>query len=194
MAREAYSRRFDDALALATDAFRRKSRKETTIPYETHLLAVCALVGEHGGDEDQMIAAILHDYLEDIEGTTAAELEGRFGERVANLVVALSDATSRPKPPWRPRKEAYLAALRHEPHDVKLISAADKWHNCRSIIRDHRVMGDRIFERFSVEKEQTLWYFRAVIDALAEGWNHAILDELRAAVAELHEHSGVQLG
>jgi (p)ppGpp synthase/HD superfamily hydrolase len=185
----AYTTRFDEAVALALSAFRHKWRKATDIPYATHLLAVCAIVGEHGGDEDQMIAAVLHDYLEDIEGATHEELERRFGLRVSTLVRALSDATEHPKPPWKPRKEAYLQALRDEPVDVKLISAADKLHNCRSIVRDHLVQGEAVFSRFTAPKADTLWYFRAVVDALGHGWDHPLLDELRLAVDELHRVS-----
>jgi (p)ppGpp synthase/HD superfamily hydrolase len=181
----AYSPRFDEAVAYAIDSFRTKYRKATRVPYVTHLLAVCALVGEHGGDEDQMIAAILHDTLEDVDGSSAEELERRFGKRVAHLVVALSDTVVRPKPPWKERKQKYLAHLRHEPVDIKLISCADKLHNCRSVIRDHKVVGDDVFERFSAPKHETLWYFREVAAALGEGWTHPLLDELRSAVAEL---------
>jgi (p)ppGpp synthase/HD superfamily hydrolase len=193
MAKQAYSRRFDDAMNLAVEAFRDKFRKQTQIPYITHLIAVCATVGEHGGDEDQLIAALLHDYLEDIPGATASELQDRFGERVAAYVIALSDTTVHPKPPWKQRKVSYLAHLRDEAPDLKLISAADKLHNCRSVIRDHNVMGEKIFDRFSVPKEETLWYFRAVLEALETNWRHPILDELRDAVNDLHRVSEVPI-
>lgn len=183
--RPAYSRRFDEAVALALDAFRHEVRKGTHVPYMTHLLAVTALVGEHGGDEDQLIAAVLHDWLEDIEGSSVEVLTERFGPRVAGLVVALTDATERPKPAWRERKERYLAHLAIEPADVKLISAADKLHNCRSIRRDHLAMGDAIYDRFTGRKEGTLWYYRAVVEALAVGWSSPLLDELRREVEAL---------
>lgn len=187
----AYTERLDRALALVTHAFRPVFRKGTGAPYLTHLLMVTALVGEHGGDEDQMIAALLHDYLEDIEGSSSAELEQAFGERVARLVVALSDTVVRPKPPWKQRKVRYIAHLADEPHEVKLISAADKLHNCRSIVRDHRAMGDAIFDRFRPEKHETLWYYREVYTALRVGWRHPILDDLEREIRELHRLSGV---
>jgi len=113
-------------------------------------------------------------------------LRDRFGERVAGLVLALSDTLVHPKPPWKGRKERYLAHLRTEPHDVKLISAADKLHNCGTIVRDHRATGDAVFSRFSASKEQTLWYFRSCVDALGDGWEHPLLEELRRMVDELH--------
>jgi len=180
-----YTTRFDDAVALAVDSFRDIVRKETTIPYITHLFSVCATVGEHGGDEDQMIAAMLHDLLEDVEGTSAEQLEARFGARVARLVVALSDTTLRPKPPWRQRKERYLEHLAGEDPEVKLISAADKLHNCLSIRRDLRLFGATTFNRFTGGRDGTLWYYEQVAVALGRGWEHPLLDELVENVGAL---------
>ncbi len=184
---ECYSRRLDDALGYAANAFRSHVRKGSGVPYLTHLLQVMATVGEHGGDEDQMIAAVLHDYLEDVEGARADDLEDRFGPRVRRLVEALSDATNHPKPPWEERKRGYLARLATEPAEVKLISAADKLHNARSLVRDLGQHGDALWDRFTASKEQSLWYYGAVIDALAQGWTHALLDELRSVVETLQE-------
>ncbi len=181
----AYSSSFDEAVALAVDAFRPILRKSTRVPYITHLFAVTALVGENGGDEEQMIAAMLHDYLEDIPGATAAELERRFGARVTRIVVALSDTMEHPKPPWRERKEAYLAVLAAKPAEIKLVCAADKLHNCRCIVRDVRTHGPGVFERFRGRHDGTLWYYAELVRALGVGWSHPLLDELREAVAEL---------
>lgn len=186
-----YSPRLDDALALATDAFRHIVRKGSGVPYLTHLLQVMVTVGEHGGDEDQMIAAVLHDYLEDIEGATQRGLEERFGARVAGFVEALSDTMVRPKPPWKERKLAYIELLRAKSHHLKLVSAADKHHNASSILRDHGRVGDAVFERFTANKAQTLWYYRAVTAALGEGWQHPLLDELGQVVMQVHEATGV---
>ncbi|MCB9693829.1 MAG: HD domain-containing protein [Alphaproteobacteria bacterium] len=182
----AYSSRLDEATQLALSSFRPVWRKGSRVPYITHLFSVTALVGEHGGDEDQMVAAMLHDWLEDIPGATVAELEGRFGPRVAGLVLALSDTMEHPKPPWRPRKEAYIRKLRGEHPDVKLVSAADKLHNVQTVIMDHRLMGDAIFDRFTGRRDGTLWYYREVHDALAEGWHSPLLDRLKEEVDALH--------
>ena len=187
----AYSERVDAALALVAGAFRHETRKGTTIPYLTHLLAVAALVGEHGGDEDQLVAALLHDYLEDIDGASAEAVEEAFGARVARLVVDLSDTVTQPKPPWEGRKIAYLLRLEGKPPELKLISAADKLHNATSILRDHLQEGDAVFDRFTPTREQTLWYYRSVITALGHGWSHPLLDELTAVVRTLHERTGV---
>ncbi|MFK7999852.1 MAG: HD domain-containing protein [Polyangiales bacterium] len=182
-----YSPRLDQAIALATDAFRPVIRKGSGVPYLTHLLQVLVTVGEHHGDEDQMIAAVLHDYLEDIESGSGEKLETKFGPRVRRLVEALSDTTVLPKPPWKERKVEYLAHLKEAPADVKLISAADKLHNARSILRDHRTVGEEIWERFSAPKEGTLWYYASVVTSLSTGWSHPLLEELRRSVDELHQ-------
>ena len=188
-----YSERLDRAVALALSAFRNIDRKASGVPYMTHLLQVMVTVGEHGGDEDQMIAAVLHDYLEDIDGSSEEELARDFGERVATLVVALSDTVVRPKPPWKARKVAYIELLTNKDVDVKLISAADKLHNARSIVRDQGRLGDAVFDRFTGTKEQTLWYYREVLRALRVGFEHPILAELEHAVKKMHQRAKVAL-
>ncbi len=182
-----YSPRLDDALAFAADAFRHRVRKGTEVPYLTHLLQVMVHVAEHGGDEDQLIAALLHDWIEDIPGADRAVLEARFGPRVADFVVALSDCFGHPKPPWEERKRDYIAKLATEPPELKLISAADKLHNARSMVRDLNAIGDTLWGRFTGNREQTLWYYREVLAALETGWSHPLLDELRDEVARLHD-------
>lgn len=177
-----YSPRLDDAVGFALDAFRSRVRKGTRVPYMTHLLSVMCIVAEYGGDEDQLIAAVLHDWLEDIPGAATEVLEARWGARVARLVEGLSDSAEHPKPPWEPRKRAYLAKLREEPAELKLISCADKLHNCMSIRRDLEVVGLEIFNRFTGGQHGTLWYYRAVVEALGEGWSHPLHQRLTAEV------------
>ncbi|MFO0570528.1 MAG: HD domain-containing protein [Polyangiaceae bacterium] len=188
-----YTTRLDEALTFVAAAFRHQVRKGSGVPYLSHLLAVAATVAEHGGDEDQMIAALCHDYLEDIEGAHRGVLEQRFGARVAELVEGLSDATVQPKPPWKQRKLAYLARLRREPEELKLISAADKLHNASAILRDHRRVGEVVWERFTASREQTLWYYREVLSSLRHEWEHPLLDELVAVVRQLHVEVGEPL-
>jgi (p)ppGpp synthase/HD superfamily hydrolase len=194
----AYSTRFDEAMALALSSFRGVYRKGTRTPYITHLLSVCALVGEHGGDEDQLCAAVLHDWLEDIPDADEAWLAAVFGERVAWLVRSLSDSVGPVKAAWRGRKEAYLAALAHEPADVKLISAADKLHNCRSLRLDVRAHGVETLERFTGKRDGTLWYYQAVVEALDTDWQHPLLellrDEVGAFVREVEAAGGASAG
>jgi (p)ppGpp synthase/HD superfamily hydrolase len=189
-----YSERLDHALAFVARAFRHRTRKGTQIPYLSHLLAVMVTVAEHGGDEDQMLAALLHDYLEDIEGADARELEALFGERVTSFVLALSDSVGHPKPPWEERKQRYVRKLADEPSELKLISAADKLHNARSLVRDHALVGEALWQRFTATRAQTLWYYRAMLEALGTGWQHALLDELAQTVAELERAAGEPSG
>jgi len=195
--RDCYGPRLRDALGFAADGFRQVTRKGGDgVPYLTHLLAVAALVGDHGGSEDQIIAALLHDTLEDLEAVTAQALEQRFGRTVTEMVEALSDTTVRPKPAWRIRKERYIAQLAHEPPQVKLISAADKIHNLQSVLRNLRKHGATLWREFNAAPPEQVWYYRAVLGALETGWDHAILEELRALVvtfaAEVEGAAGVE--
>ncbi|MCB2224497.1 MAG: HD domain-containing protein [Actinobacteria bacterium] len=161
--------RFDEAVVFALQRHRTQTRKSTAIPYAAHLLAVASLVMEHGGDEDQAIAALLHDSLEDrrYTGVTYGELVDRFGARVAGMVRECSDSEEEPKPPWRDRKARYLASLRHHSDGARLVAAADKLHNLRSILTDYRVWGEQLWERFDAGSDQ-LWYYRELVRIFTE--------------------------
>jgi GTP pyrophosphokinase len=179
-----YGTRLDEALMFVADGFRHKTRKgDGNAPYLVHLLAVTALVGEYGGNEEQMIAALLHDTLEDLEDVSFDDLVLRFGRTVADHVEALSDTTVKPKPAWRTRKERYVASLAMEGPEVKLVSAADKIHNLQSLIKGLRRHGRAIWSGYNAPGDQQVWYYRSVLEALAQGWEHPILEELRGQVA-----------
>jgi (p)ppGpp synthase/HD superfamily hydrolase len=155
--------RFDRALLLASSLHRTQTRKESATPYIAHVLAVAALAIENGADEDQAIAALLHDAVEDQGGLpTAARIRAEFGDRVADLVLGLTDATVVPKPPWAERKQRYLQHLADAPTDLLLVSACDKVHNARSIVEDHAVAGSQLWARFSGGRDGTLWYYRSL--------------------------------
>ncbi len=162
----AYSERFESALLYATQLHRFQKRKGSCLPYVTHLLGVAAIVGESGGTEDEVIAALLHDAVEDQGGAaTREEIRRRFGDTVAGIVVEVSDTDVVPKPPWRERKEAYVARIRDAQRSARLVSAADKLHNARSILVDLRTEGEAVWRRFKGGKEGTLWYYRALVAA-----------------------------
>jgi len=151
------STRFEDALTFATRLHADQTRKGTTIPYISHLLAVTSIVLEQGGNEDEAIAALLHDAIEDQGGaSTREEIRRLFGERVVEIVDGCTDAEVVPKPPWRTRKEAYIAHLRDAPASVRLVSAADKLHNARAILADYRSVGESLWQRFHGGKTGTL--------------------------------------
>jgi (p)ppGpp synthase/HD superfamily hydrolase len=178
--------RFEEALIYAARLHACQVRKGSGVPYVSHLLAVCALVMEFGGDEDQAIAGLLHDAIEDQGGKgTREEIRKRFGDRVTAIVEGCTDADTLPKPPWKPRKEAYIAHLRKAPEEVRLVSAADKLHNVRTITADYRQLGENLWSRFRGGKEGTLWYYRELVRTFWDLGPQAIADELAQAVEEL---------
>jgi len=182
----ALSARFEDALLFAARLHRDQVRKGSEIPYLSHLLGVAALVLEHGGSEDEAIAALLHDAVEDQGGApTMQAIRERFGEAVAAIVAGCTDTDLMPKPPWRPRKEAYIAHVASASPPVRLVSAADKLHNARTILADYRRHGDTVWERFSGRKEGTLWYYRALIQAFRAHGETPLLEELDRVVSEI---------
>lgn len=178
--------RFGDALTFAERAHRTQTRKGTDIPYVSHLMAVAGLVLEYGGDEDQAIAALLHDVVEDQGGAAIAhEIRARFNDRVADIVLACTDTDTVPKPPWRARKQAYIASVENKHPDALLVTMADKLHNATTILEDHREIGDAIWSRFTGGRDGTVWYYRELTNALARRRPGAIADRLERTVAAL---------
>ncbi len=181
-----YTARFDEALVYAAAVHRDQTRKGSDVPYVTHLLAVAAIVGENGGTEDEVVAALLHDAPEDAGGEARLEdIRARFGDAVAGIVAGCSDTFEDPKPPWRERKRAYIAHLADAPNSVRRVSAADKLHNARSVVQDYRTLGEGLWNRFNGGREGTLWYYRAVVVALRRSGGGPVVDELDRAVTEL---------
>ncbi|HWQ03350.1 MAG TPA: HD domain-containing protein [Candidatus Nitrosotenuis sp.] len=184
--------KFDEAFLYAHELHGSQGRKGTSRPYIGHLMGVCALVLAYGGDEDEAIAALLHDAPEDCGGRAVLEeIRRRFGERVARIVEGCTDTLETPKPAWRARKEAYVAHVRTEPADVRLVSCADKLWNVREILQDFRAQGAAVFERFTGKREGTLWYYRALVEAFRAAGSDprvdALLDEFASTVSELEE-------
>jgi GTP pyrophosphokinase len=180
------SERFTDALTFATQLHARQTRKGSEVPYIAHLLGVASTVLEHGANEDEAIAALLHDAIEDQGGaTTREEIRRRFGDTVTEIVDGCTDSDTTPKPPWRQRKEAYIAHIPTASASVLLVSAADKLYNARSVLNDYRLIGDAVWQRFQGGKNGSLWYYRAVVDALRSTGSSPLFDELERVVSEL---------
>ena len=157
--------RFVAALALAVEAHDGQQRKGTQIPYVSHPMAVASLALEMGADEDQAIAALLHDVLEDGGAHYAAQIQAQFGSRVLSIVQACTDGVpdaAGNKTPWAQRKQAYLAHLAQASDEVLLVSGADKLHNARAINADLRSIGPAVFERFKAGRDGTLWYYQSL--------------------------------
>jgi (p)ppGpp synthase/HD superfamily hydrolase len=183
-----YTEKFEEALPYAARLHRDQTRKGTDTPYVIHLLAVAAIVGENGGTEDEVVAALLHDAPEDQGGEERLEdIRARFGDAVAETVAGCTDTYEEPKPAWRPRKEAYVARMTSAPAPVRLVSAADKLHNARSILADLRSLGEDLWERFTGGKKGTLWYYRALVEAYREGTTTPVVEELDLVVQEIEE-------
>jgi (p)ppGpp synthase/HD superfamily hydrolase len=182
------TQRFTDALAYATEVHAGQSRKGTSVPYVAHVLGVCALVLEDGGGEDEAIAALLHDAVEDGGGQPRLEdIRQRFGDRVAETVWACSDTDETPKPPWKERKARYIAHLREAGPAARRVSCADKLHNARAILRDYRLVGERLWDRFSASAEDNLWYYRALVEAFRQPDRSPLVDEFERVVSALED-------
>ncbi|MGC1646336.1 MAG: HD domain-containing protein [Candidatus Sulfotelmatobacter sp.] len=178
--------RFLRAFEFAAEKHKNQTRKASTIPYIAHLMGVASLVLEAGGDEELAIAALLHDVVEDCGGAPMLkEVRRLFGARVAKVVEGCTDADTYPKPPWQARKEKYIRHLKAADTDTKLVAAADKLNNVRSILSDYRAIGESVWSRFHGGREGTLWYYRSLRDVfLRYKWNR-ITRDLELAVKEL---------
>jgi (p)ppGpp synthase/HD superfamily hydrolase len=176
--------RFKDALGFAVDLHADQRRKGSGIPYIAHLLGVASLVLEYGGNEDEAIAALLHDAVEDQGGQpTRQMIAKKYGENVAQIVDGCTDSDTIPKPPWRTRKDAYIAHIASASPSVLLVSACDKLYNVRTILADYRILGDDLWERFKGgKKDGTLWYYQALIKAFKATGSQPVFDELERTV------------
>ncbi|MCV3213115.1 HD domain-containing protein [Plectonema radiosum NIES-515] len=181
--------RFEQALVYANRLHCKQIRKVSNVPYISHLLSVAALVLENGGDEDEAIAALLHDAVEDQGGTATREvILDMFGVRVIEIVDGCTDADTIPKPPWQERKQQYIEKLRHASASVRRVALADKLHNARSILSDLSREGEATWEKFKGGKSGTLWYYRTLLEVFlesdADSW---LVKELNRIVSEFNK-------
>jgi (p)ppGpp synthase/HD superfamily hydrolase len=179
--------RLDDAFAYAVAAHKGQLRKGTEIPYHSHLLGVCSLVLEDGGNEEEAIAALLHDAAEDQGGRARLEdIRARFGDRVAEIVEACTDSFEEKKPLYRERKEPFIERLRAETDKgILRVELADKLHNARAILRDYRQLGNAVWARFNPTPDDIEWYYRSLVDAFREVSTSPMVEELGRAVSDL---------
>lgn len=187
------------AFALAALVHEKQKRKSTDIPYISHPMAVAAQVAVWGGSEDQFIAALLHDVVEDGGAQYMPVIDEHFGKHVLDLVMACSDAApqrGQPKGAWIERKEKYIANLRSAADEVLLISAADKWHNLASILADAKQLGEVVFDRFirqdferTDKKKMVLWYYKELLAVYRER-NVPVVVELENLLSEIENVTG----
>jgi len=179
---------FTNAFDYAAQLHSKQLRKGSQVPYIAHLMSVAALVLENGGDEDQAIAALLHDAVEDQGGyDTLEEIRQKFGSRIAHIVDGCTDAYTIPKPPWRKRKEDYLTRLNNADADIQLVSLADKLHNARCLLADLQKDGESVWVRFFGGKEGTLWYYRQLANHYKEYSNNWLAEEYIRVVAQIEQ-------
>ncbi len=188
------SPRLADAVALAARLHATDARKSTQIPTLAHLFGVCQLVQQHGGNEDEAVAALLHDTLEDHgDEITASAIEAQFGERVRRIVELSSDTPAGfaggEKPPWQERKESYLAHARSATSRDLLVTVADKVDNMRSMVADLERIGDEVWKRFNAPRDKQLWYYESALEAYsAAGFSGQLLDEMGRLLAIIQTH------
>jgi (p)ppGpp synthase/HD superfamily hydrolase len=177
--------RYFIALEYAAWLHRKQVRKGTEIPYITHPMAVSTIAIQYGANEDEAIAALLHDAIEDHarDGQTQIEILDKFGPEVLAIVEGCSDSIGTPKLPWRQRKEQYIESLPGKSTSILLVSACDKLHNAQCILRDYQVNGDDTWVRFAGKKEGTLWYYRALADQFCSLMLHPLLEDTPRPVA-----------
>jgi (p)ppGpp synthase/HD superfamily hydrolase len=184
--RSPLSARFRRALVYAARIHCRQFRKGTERPYIGHLLGVTSIVLAHGGNEDEAIAALLHDAVEDQGGTLRLrDIQHKFGTRVAHIVNGCTDSDSTPKPPWLTRKKEYLQHLRVADASVRLVSAADKIYNARETLEDFRFHRHELWKRFKGGRQGTLWYYREVGKILNRKGPRELAAEFDRVVREL---------
>ena len=190
------TKRFEEALAFACQVHSGQLRKGSQIPYIAHLLGVTGIALEYGADEDEAIGALLHDAVEDQGGRPMLEqIRFKFGDSVARIVDECTDSYVFPKPPWRERKETYLAHLPKASTSSRLVSAADKLYNVRTIVRDYRNLGEKVWDRFHAGKEDILWYYGSLIRTFRKTSTQKMLvDELQRIYTELVSLSRDGLG
>jgi len=182
--------RLHQAIDYAANAHNGQLRKGTSIPYLAHLMGVCALVLEYGGDEDQTIAAVLHDVIEDCGEQHREAVRIQFGDRVAEIIEGCTDGVPDAfgkKALWRERKETYIQHLAKSPPDTLLVSACDKLYNARAIVSDLRTMGLAVFDKFSVPREQTIWYYDELLAVFESvyGLPKTLVSELKKAIYDM---------
>ena len=179
--------RFDRAMQLALAHHRMHLRKATEIPYVSHLLAVTAIVLELGGSEDEAIAALLHDAVEDGGGPMMQKrITWEFGEDVGTMVAENSDSDAAVKGDWTKRKAAYIGAMKRKSAGSLRVSLADKLHNAQAIKRDLERHGAAVWERFTATGPQTASYYASLAAAFEA--QLATSDAVtKAAVTELRE-------
>jgi GTP pyrophosphokinase len=191
--------RLADAFRYATEIHAGQTRKGTAIPYIAHVMGVASIAFSYGADEDEAIAALLHDTIEDAPAAIGAErvrdaIRRQFGERVLAIVEGCTDTDASPKPPWLERKKQYIAHVVAADASTVLVSASDKLHNVSAILADFRQHGDAVWRRFNADagKRGVIGYYRGLVTAYRRtGHQPRLVSDLHSVVSALEAETGV---
>jgi len=185
------SGKFDEAMVYCNAVHAAQTRKKTGMPRIAHLLVVAGTVLEHGGSEEEAIAALLHDAVEDAGGSERlADIGRRFGDVVAGIVEGCSEKTGEKERPWRERKAAFVQQLASASSSVRLIAMADKLHNGRALLRKLREEGELAWAPYTGKKEGTIWYYRTFLEAMRGKEPSALIEELDEVVQAVERLAG----
>lgn len=185
--------RFEKAFAFAYKLHKEQKRKGTNIPYIFHLMETASITMQYDGTLDEAIAALLHDAAEDQGEDAIIKIQEKFGDAVANIVLECSDSIGPNKLDWRPRKEKYIEQLAKASASSRLVAAADKLHNARTILSDYRKIGEEVWNRFTGLKDGTLWYYRALTDVFLKNGPLPIAEELDKVVSQIEQMVSARL-
>jgi GTP pyrophosphokinase len=185
------SGRFDEAFKYAHEVHAEQTRKGTNAPYVAHLMGVASIVLDSGGNEDEAIAALLHDAAEDHGGRGRLDdIKRRFGDGVARIVEDCTDSWETPKPPWAERKRAYVEHARGLPAASLRVSAADKVHNAYAILRDLRNSGEAVWSRFNAPPDDVMAYYEGLVRAYRAAGGGPLVEELDRIVRGIRREMG----
>ncbi|SFA86204.1 MULTISPECIES: HD domain-containing protein [unclassified Bacillus (in: firmicutes)] len=172
----------EKALQVASQSHEGQYRKDTTIPYITHPVAVGMMLMKAGYSEEIIAAGILHDTVEDTT-VTLNEIRELFGERIASIVEGCSEPDKSLS--WEERKTHTIEYLKNAPEEIRVVACADKLHNIQSIINDYEQFGDKVWNRFNRGREQQEWYYTNIIESLAHESDFSLVNDLRDKIAYL---------
>jgi (p)ppGpp synthase/HD superfamily hydrolase len=186
-------KRFEEAFILANQLHSSQTRKASSAPYISHLLSTAALVLQNGGDEDEAIAALLHDAAEDQGGEkTLGLIREKFGEKIATIVDECSDTYATTKPPWRKRKEDHIVRMKQASPSSHRVMLADKLHNARALLRELRAKGEGAWILSSGGKEGILWYYRTLHEVLGQTNKGYLWQEFGRVIEEIERVAGIK--
>ncbi|RKD21647.1 metal-dependent phosphohydrolase [Caminicella sporogenes] len=175
----------NEAIKVAAKAHDGHRRKASDIPYIVHPFEVALILQKNGASDEVIAAGILHDTLEDTD-LTEDDIKNIFGEKILNLVLRASEELyNRENRPWEDRKKHTIDYSKKAPLEVKLLICADKLSNIRSMIKDYKKMGEKLWDKFNAPYDKQKWYYKSLVKSLKELDGYEMYEEFKEAVEEL---------